>query len=206
MWNNATFRIAFLLSLSFHLLGISAGNMLSEGAFDLKKHEIEVTYLMLESHEELPKETTMEKLPQKYQLDEMETKIGSQETEKSAPREVNAKKDQDDNERYLEKKELEELEEYIQYYTLVREKIKKYVTKNYTASREEGRIDLAFRLGRNGSLKNIRIDETKSTKNSYLRKIATKSLEQASPFPAFPDKLSKPELTFSITIIFKKNS
>ena len=106
-------------------------------------------------------------------------------------------------EQYLEEKELEELEEYIQYYELIRERIKKYVSRNYNAFKEEGGVGVVFSLYRSGALKDVQIDKTKSAENQALTRAALKSVRDAAPFPAFPESLKKDELTFNISIIFQ---
>ncbi|MBL7156850.1 MAG: TonB family protein [Candidatus Omnitrophica bacterium] len=204
LFNDNVFKIALILSVSLHLFGISAGGFFYKRGLEDKQCEIEVTYLMLEMPEEEIKKEALEKIPQKYDLEEREIQEVTQKKPETIQEAKLTKDISEEGEQYLEKKELAELEEYIQYYKLIREKIKKHVTRNYTIFREEGRVDMAFTLTQHGSLKNMRIDETKSSKNPQLRKTALRSVKNASPFPPFPKELQKRELTFSIAIIFKK--
>lgn len=187
MLQNATFRTAFAISLSLHLFAISAGGFFHTKPLDDKNCPIEVSYLVPEISQDKIQERIIQNLPQKYDL---EKKDLQQVVEKG--------------EHYLSEEALKELEEYIQYYELIRESIKKYVSKNYTRFREEGIIEVAFTLNKNGILKNLAVDTSKSIKSPRLKTIALKSIKEASPFPPFPDSLKKKELAFAIAIIFKK--
>ncbi|MFH1640330.1 MAG: TonB family protein [Candidatus Omnitrophota bacterium] len=91
---------------------------------------------------------------------------------------------------------------YINYYQIVREKIKRAAYHNY-ARTEIGEVYLSFIISSDGSLRDIRLVEEKSSANSYLREIALRSIKDASPFPAFPKELDYPELSFNIVISFE---
>ena len=187
MLQNATFRMAFAISFILHLFAISAGRFFHTKSFNNENHKIEITYLAPEISQDKIQERIIQNLPQKYDL---EKKDLQQVVEKG--------------EQYLSEEELKAFEEYIQYYELIRESIKKYVSKNYTRFREEGIIEVAFTLNKNGILKNLAVDTSKSIKSPRLKTIALKSMKEASPFPPFPDSLEKKELAFAIAIIFKK--
>jgi hypothetical protein len=91
---------------------------------------------------------------------------------------------------------------YISYYQIVREKIKRAAYRNYTRT-EVGEIYLSFIISRDGLLRNVRLNEEKSDSNPYLREIALKSLDNASPFPNFPKELNYPQLSFNVAISFE---
>ena len=91
---------------------------------------------------------------------------------------------------------------YINYYQIVREKIKRAAYNNYSRT-EIGEIYLSFVISNNGILKGARLDESKSSINQYLKEIALKSINDASPFPAFPKELNYPQLSFNVAVSFE---
>ena len=93
--------------------------------------------------------------------------------------------------------------EYRSYYSLVREKIRKYAYFYYRKL-EEGEVYLAFSLTPEGRLVNLVIDDARSTQNTYLKDIAHKSVNEAAPYPPFPQKLKRhAELAFNVIIDFE---
>ncbi len=91
---------------------------------------------------------------------------------------------------------------YISYYQLVREKIRRSAYQNYSRT-ETGEIFLSFVIGQDGSLRDIRLIEEKSTPSYYLRDIASRSIRAAAPFPVFPKELDYPQLSFNVIISFE---
>jgi len=91
---------------------------------------------------------------------------------------------------------------YISYYQLVREKIRRSAYQNYSRT-ETGDIFLTFVIAQNGSLRDIRLIEDKSTPSYYLRDIAARSIRAAAPFPVFPKELDYPQLSFNVIISFE---
>lgn len=199
MFNNAVFKVAFVLSVSIHLLAISSSSLFHPKVIEQKNDRIEVTYILPEE----AKEEVLKTLPEKYDLERKKISLAS----KNMTSFENAILSKDTPvviEQYLEEKSLEELEEYIEYYELIREKIKKHVAKSYTRSMKEGRVDVNFMLSRNGTLKDLSIDDKRSATSTFLRKAALRSVKQASPFPPFPSSLEGEDLAFNLAIIFKK--
>lgn len=91
---------------------------------------------------------------------------------------------------------------YINYYQIVREKIKRAAYSNYTST-ETGEVTVSFVVSDNGYLKDMRMVEEKSNSSLYLREIAIRSIKDASPFPAFPRELDYPQLSFNLAITFE---
>jgi outer membrane biosynthesis protein TonB len=91
---------------------------------------------------------------------------------------------------------------YISYYQLVREKIRRCAYQNYSRT-ETGEIFLSFVIAQDGSLREIRLVEEKSTPSYYLRDIASRSIKAAAPFPMFPKELDYPQLSFNVIISFE---
>jgi len=91
---------------------------------------------------------------------------------------------------------------YISYYQIVREKIRRAAYQNYSRV-EVGEVYLAFVISLDGSLKEVRLVEEKSSPSPYLRETALKSIKEASPFPNFPKELDYPQLSFNVVISFE---
>ena len=91
---------------------------------------------------------------------------------------------------------------YMDYYRLIREKIRNSAYQNYDTERE-GEIFASFLILQNGSLQNIQFNPG-GPENKTLYKIAQKSIENAAPFPVFPKELQEYQyLRFSVLIYFK---
>jgi len=202
MFDSTAFKIAFALSLSLHIFAVSAGGFFKAKPPLEENREIEVTYFMPE--EELAEEV-IQNLPREYDLKDKELQQAARREEVKPSEPLTEEDSLLSAEQYLEEKERELLEEYIQYYELIREKIKKTVARNYTQFREEGMVEVAFTLDRRGRLKDLIIDKLKSASSASLHKTALRSIERAAPFPAFPRLLKRDDLTFAIAIIFKNN-
>lgn len=99
---------------------------------------------------------------------------------------------------------IENSKDYINYYRLIREKIRQRLKENYSGYQGEGGVSLIFILARSGALLGFDIDADSSTDNKTLRKIATTSLKEASPFPPFPKAFNTARMSFNLTITFKK--
>lgn len=91
---------------------------------------------------------------------------------------------------------------YIGYFQLTRERVKRILYQRYTYT-EQGEVYLSFIVANDGSIKEIRVNEEKSSNSPYLREIAIASVKEASPFPAFPKDLEYPELSFNVIVSFE---
>lgn len=101
-------------------------------------------------------------------------------------------------------KELKENPAYMNYYRLIRERIRTNTYQNYT-SKNKGEVLVSFQVLKNGSLSKVALGGD-SAKSKLLRSIALKSIEEAAPFPAFPEELNKySHLQFNISIYFRNN-
>ncbi len=203
MLNNTAFWASLAISVSLHVFAISAGGFFSEKPPVKKKSEIEVAYLKPEPPEDEIREKIMETLPQKYDLKKNRPRQKRPENKIAEDGRVKAD-GKPAKEQYLEENELEKLEEYMQYYELIREKIKKVVARNYTSSREKGSVEVAFTLDKRGALKNVFVDKANSASYEILRETALKSIKQCSPFPPPPEALGQKDIAFNLSIIFRK--
>jgi outer membrane biosynthesis protein TonB len=91
---------------------------------------------------------------------------------------------------------------YINYYQIVREKIRRAAYQNYSRA-EMGEIYLSFIISNDGYLREARLIEEKSAPNPYLCQIALASIRDASPFPNFPKELDYPYLSFNVILSFE---
>lgn len=94
--------------------------------------------------------------------------------------------------------------QYLDYYKIVREKIKLYADKNYVGN-TQGEVFLRFIVLKNGYLKDLTVAQAVKSNNDFLKNIAIKSVRYASPFPKFPDEIKYSELKFNIIIEFKSD-
>ncbi|HBG60987.1 MAG: hypothetical protein A2Y03_10990 [Omnitrophica WOR_2 bacterium GWF2_38_59] len=93
---------------------------------------------------------------------------------------------------------------YLSYNQSIRQKIKSraYTFVNHPDF-SAGEIYLTFVLGSDGALKQVKIIESKTKANEYLRDIGLRSISESAPFAPFPEDLNYPELTFNIVISFE---
>ena len=91
---------------------------------------------------------------------------------------------------------------YMSYYDVIREKIKAVASLN-SPLMAEGEIYLTFILDSNGQLKSLKLIDEKSIPDQKLRQLAYNFVEQAAPFPPFPNELKHPQLSFTVIIEFR---
>jgi hypothetical protein len=93
--------------------------------------------------------------------------------------------------------------EYKSYYQIIREKIKREAYAHYK-NLEEGEVFLSFILASDGSVKDLIVNNQKTTASPSLIDIANRSVKESSPFPGFPEKLkTNPQLSFNVIISFE---
>jgi TonB family protein len=101
-------------------------------------------------------------------------------------------------------KNLKKLPAYMNYYRLIRERIRKNAYYYYN-SRDRGEVFLSFVILKDGRLESISLNK-ESVESEVLREIALKSVREAVPFPYFPKELENyARLQFNISIYFKNN-
>lgn len=91
---------------------------------------------------------------------------------------------------------------YTTYYQVVRERIRERAYANYTRL-SSGEVYLTFIIRQNGVLTELQILADKTTANDFLKQVGMRSVQEAAPFPPFPQDLNFPELTFNIAISFQ---
>ena len=90
---------------------------------------------------------------------------------------------------------------YISYYQLIREKIRRAAYQNYIRT-DTGEVYLSFVIAKDGTLKEVKLHDEKSSALEYLKQTSLKSIRDASPFPGFPKELEYPQLSFNVIISF----
>jgi outer membrane biosynthesis protein TonB len=93
---------------------------------------------------------------------------------------------------------------YLSYNEAIRQKIRQraFTFVNHPDFKQ-GEVYLTFVLDSNGNLKDLKIIDSKTHANDYLRGVGVKSVEQSSPFSPFPADLHYDELTFNVVISFQ---
>ncbi|MBN1871227.1 MAG: hypothetical protein JW800_01495 [Candidatus Omnitrophica bacterium] len=94
--------------------------------------------------------------------------------------------------------------DYISYYQLIREKVRRGMKDSYRSYYGEGDVALVFVLASDGSLISSSVDGAASTPDQTLIDIAMQSLRQSVPFKPFPKALTLPQMSFTLTVSFKK--
>ncbi|MDD4979940.1 MAG: hypothetical protein PHC54_01520 [Candidatus Omnitrophica bacterium] len=225
MLSDKAFKIAFLLSLAAHGVILFQNPNLNPhlSSADKKKQNLEVSYiepaLKKQAHQEIPqpKQDFLKSSPKATAM-------------KAAPppfidREVIFKKDRQAlSQKYtftkpafikpdiiaVKKKitlppiDINKINSpsYITYYQMVREKIRRSAYQNYSRV-EVGEVYLSFVILSDGSLKETRLLQEKSSPIPYLREIALRSVKESSPFANFPKELDYPQLSFNVIISFE---
>lgn len=95
--------------------------------------------------------------------------------------------------------------QYLSYNDTIRAQIRSraYVFINHPDF-ISGKVYITFVLTSQGILKDIKIKESKTIANSFLKQISLRSVREAAPFPPFPKGFDYPEFTFNIMISYEK--
>ena len=224
MFSDRIFQIAFLVSLVAHAAILFQNPNLSLFSPDKKDQKLEVSYIKDTSRKEespvdnaLKEELTQKNEPRmalrrvtpppfidKEKIFKKGTEIISQKSSFEKP--VLVKPDIISIKKKITLPPLDvnniNNPSYITYYQIVRERIKRAAYRNYGRT-ETGEVYLSFIISSDGSLKEVRLVQEKSSMNPYLREIALRSIKDASSFPSFPKELDYPELSFNIVISFE---
>lgn len=104
----------------------------------------------------------------------------------------------------VKESELKSKKDYVNYYQLIRDKIKSRLKDNYGYYNHEGDVYLSFAITQNGTLLTYNIDRSRSTTDEVLLHITIMSLKAVSPFPPLPKSIQAPKMSFNVAISFKK--
>lgn len=201
---DTSFRNAIAISTLIHSALFAPFPRVDAAKFDLepgKPVKVDYVYIKEPAPKVLPPEPMTVETPKIDIAAKIEVKPAD---EAPAPRiEKNAPKEapMDDAKRQAR---IGSTRDYINYYQLIREKIRKRLKSNYGSRFKEGEVALAFTLSKDGRLIAAGVNDSASTDDAALRDIATSSVREASPFAPFPAALSLPEMTFDLTVTFKR--
>ena len=95
--------------------------------------------------------------------------------------------------------------ECVSYYKYVREEIRRFLKKHYTQEYEEGDVMVSFALNQGGEVVSLSIINNRSSDNADLRNLSYRGIQDVSPFRPFPKNLSQKQISFNLTVVFKKN-
>lgn len=99
--------------------------------------------------------------------------------------------------------ELKGTKDYINYYQLIREKIRRSIKARYKDRARQGDVYLTFTLRSDGSLVSVETDSAHSSGDAALVEMAKAGMRDASPFPRFPQALNLPSLRLNLIVSFK---
>lgn len=92
----------------------------------------------------------------------------------------------------------------INYFQLIREKIRSAVKKRYRGYSRNGDVRVYFTVERDGRLSQFSVDRAGSTTDATLLSIAQAGIKESSPFPPLPQSVKRGKFTFNLTITFKE--
>lgn len=196
-----SFKNAILISVAVHAIGIGSGAGL-HGPILIKEEpkKIEVNYVL--SKEEA---SPIEETPKTDIARQVDMRPESPIAPAEEPKEENTEKHPEDADELAGRQEkARATADYINYYQLIREKIRRRLKTNYRYYSAEGEVQLGFVVTSDGHIVDAGIDDMKSAVDRRLRDIALKSVREASPFHPFPKELNLPRMSFNLTITFKK--
>jgi len=193
-----SFKNSLFISFAFHLalLGpvLNLGQAVKEPAAEELKPLV-VDYVTIKERVKAPEEPKLElnkKIEMKAPVD------ANQDRTKNASQIARAR------EAAKKEAQVKSSKDYINYYQLIREKIRARLKVKYTDYYKEGDVSLVFMLKANGSLIGVEVETANSVPDGMLHRIATESVKEAAPFAPFPKALSFPSMSFNLVISFKK--
>ena len=199
---DVSFRNALVISVAIHAAGI--GPTLGLHAPDSVKKEpkdMTVDYVVIKEKSGLSLQDT----PKIDIAKNVEIKPEEQVRPAETLKEKEDEKSLEDADALAKKEVLvKSTKDYINYYQLIREKIRRQLKIKYRDYSAEGEAQTTFIINSDGSLVSVAIDRAKSVPDGRLLAIAESSVKDASPFPAFPKAINPPTMSFNLTITFKK--
>jgi len=92
----------------------------------------------------------------------------------------------------------------INYFQLLREKIRSAVKRRYRGYSHSGDVRVFFTVEKDGRLSQISVNRAASTTDARLISIASDGIRESSPFPPLPRSVKRDRFTFNLTITFKE--
>ncbi|MBN1527168.1 MAG: TonB family protein [Candidatus Omnitrophica bacterium] len=204
---NLTFRYAIMISAVVHALAISPLYGISIPKVWREK-PLEVEYTVIEEPQkvELTKAEAPAK-PAETPKVELQKEPVIQPVKPAPAQQVKAPEKAKQEARELAKKReaIRSTKAYVNYYKLIREKIRRRLKYNYRGQYKEGEVALAFILRADGTLASCGTEESASASDKRLASIAVESLREAGPFPPFPKEIDLPDMSFNVLVAFRRN-
>ena len=191
--------IALLISMIFHALLFLPLMYFKNAPFKKRLPSLRITYLV--PKKVLAKKVSLKKRP----VARPKTDSSYKAENKPIKKIVSAPKPASEDIKIEIPPELPKEKEalYLNYYQTIRERIRNFVLENYPRFIACGEVCLYFVLLSDGSLKEIKVVEERSSQNRLLKDVAKKSVSQAAPFSSFPKDLSQAQLSFNVIISFE---
>lgn len=92
---------------------------------------------------------------------------------------------------------------YLTYTQTLHQKIRQIALKNCPKKFADGVVFVTFILNSNGEIKEVEIAEDKSSGEVILKEVARNSIQEAAPFPKFPESFNQAQITFNVIISFE---
>jgi outer membrane biosynthesis protein TonB len=198
-----SFRNSVFISIAIHLLiFFPLLNSINENPRN--RDRILVDYIILKEAKAAAEKRVAETRPAVTPKVEMKAKAEPRPAPSAAPAKKQAA-ERVSQEIAKKQARIKSTKDYINYYDLIREKIRQRLKDHYSRQYREGEVRLVFVLRSDGTLTSEEADSAYSTQDASLIDIALKSLKEASPLPPFPKALDLPEMSFDLTVVFKKD-
>lgn len=203
----ALFASALVHIIAF--FGLTHSAFLPQGKQEPKAEikEIEIISQEVESRPQEPRDFRVsEKKPLPYQENIMERLLDLSSGRMNLGK--NIRKNQKIESIFLanliDDKDLTESPAYMDYYRLIREKIRKTAYQSYSG-RNQGIVYINFSIKKDGNLEAVELSQ-ESTPIDSLKRNALESIRKSAPFPPFPKELSNHSyLQFNISIHFRSD-
>jgi TonB family protein len=202
---NATFRNALLISFSVHLIVLAGLPRIDILSKEERRKSMVVDYVVLK--EEI--ESFVREGIKKEALETPRAMLREPVLLPVPAQDENANKKKDNAkevslEQARREKTLKSTSDYISYYQLIREEVRRRLKANYRGYSSEGEVCLIFTLSSEGALLNCGIEHDKSSGDKVLQEIALRSLKEAAPFAPFPKGLTIGRMSFNLVVSFKR--
>ncbi len=212
MTETRSFQYALLISLLLHSILFARFPNVPFLPSRRVLEKIEVTYFKIQEPQRSQQvtrrsQTIAKKLPEIKKEEILESK--AQDKSKAKLEKLNEKKETSIESKPKESGEVsEEIKKkpiYISYYRAIRERIKDCADRKFLKARNfpEGEVYLSFVVASNGELLELRVIDERSAENLFLKKAASESVREASPFPPFPEELNQSQINFNVIISFE---
>lgn len=207
MFRDKIMRIAFLLSLTGHLLFLGKSfNLDSNLPIEENRKDLEIVYIRIEKPPLLPKIDVLGEEKKLKPEDRQQTTEDRKEQE-HLPEEIVAVEPIKEAEPPKEKIEVIDFaqEAMLRYQDMVKQRIEEVRKYPAFAKRQgiEGIVHLNFRVLSNGLSKDIRIIFTSGS--GVLDKEAVATIQRANPFPSIPPKINQDSVAMEVAIVFALN-